>query len=46
MPFLGSSQRGAVKDESDGTNGDRYVTMLKTFEAVLVSLGKACCALC
>ena len=44
MPFLNSSWRGALKGESEGTNGYRYVNSAKNFwSCVGVSAGGMMC---
>ena len=40
VPFLSSSQRGAVKDESDCKNGDKYVTMPRNFWSCFIVSGR------
>ena len=47
VAFLESSQGDAVKDESDGTNGGKYVIMLRDFWSCLCvsSIGMLCTAL-
>ena len=45
MPFLSISWSGAVEDESDSTNNDKYVIMSRNFWSLVGVSGEACCAL-